>query len=77
MCCFRLHFSDFIVLDLFKKNKKTCYSLLLKKNYLWRKKREKTCQEEKITAAPPPTISNGSTLKQLAYIDGHNLINIM
>ena len=41
MCCFRLHFSDFNVLDLFKKNKKTFYSLLLKKNYLWRKKREK------------------------------------
>ena len=49
MCCFCLHFSDFIVL-FFKKNKK----LTSEKNNLLCKKREKiTCREKSQTLPPP------------------------
>ena len=49
MCCFLLHFSDFIVLS-FKKNKKTCCSLLLQKTIVVRKGEKRTCREEKSQA---------------------------
>ena len=53
MCCFRLHFSDFNIMDsvIFQKNK-NC-SLLLKKITCCAKKREKiTCHDEKSKPAP-------------------------
>ena len=59
MCCFCLHFSDFIAL--FFQKIKTCCSLLLKKITCCAKREKKiTCHEEKFQ--PPPWISNGPSL---------------
>ena len=49
MCCFRLHFSDFIVFQ-----KKTCSLLLRKITSCTKREKKITCREEK--CHPPPDI---------------------
>ena len=61
MCCFRLHFSGFIVL-FFKKNKKNLLRFTFEKNNLLCKKREKNNLSQGKIPAPPPRISNGPSL---------------
>ena len=59
MCCFYLHFSDFIMLFFPKKN---LLQFTFEKNNLLCKKREKiTCCEKK--SQPPTWISNDPSLR--------------
>ena len=57
MCCFHLHFSDFIVLFFPKK----IVAVSFEKNNLCKKREKITCCEEK--SQPPTWISNGPSLR--------------
>ena len=68
MCCFRLHFSDFIVL--YFQKIKNLLQFTFEKNNLCKKREKNNLSRGKIPAPPPPPrISNGSSLTEGKEVD--------